>query len=68
VGEEPVPSLSVLCFRSYSGGTGEHLAAFIVQTKKTMTKTKNYPKMLTGLQTRARAASGDDGVVFDPAL
>jgi hypothetical protein len=33
-----------------------------------MTTTKSYPKMPTGVQTRARAASGDDGVVFDPAL
>jgi hypothetical protein len=61
VGAEPVPSLSVLCYRSYSGGSGERLAAFILRTK---TKTK----MPTGVQTRARAASGDDGVVFDPAL
>jgi hypothetical protein len=46
-----------------------------VRTKKTKTKTKteakSYPKMPTGVQTRARAASGDDGAVFDlfdPAL
>jgi hypothetical protein len=35
------------------------------------TKAKNYPKMPTGVQTRARAANGDDGAVFnlsDPAL
>jgi hypothetical protein len=36
-----------------------------------ITKAKSYPKMSTGMQTRARAASGDDGAVFDlfdPAL
>jgi hypothetical protein len=38
---------------------------------KVITKAKSYPKMPTGVQTRARAVSGDDGVVsdlFDPAL
>jgi hypothetical protein len=30
-----------------------------------ITKAKSYPKMPTGVQTRARAASGDDGAVFD---
>jgi hypothetical protein len=34
VGAEPVPSLSVLCFRSYSGGSGERLAAFIVRQEE----------------------------------
>jgi hypothetical protein len=33
-----------------------------------ITTTKRYSKMPTGVQTRARAASGDYGVVFDPAL
>jgi hypothetical protein len=35
---------------------------------KVITKTKIYPKMPTGVQTRARATSGDDGVIFDPAV
>jgi hypothetical protein len=38
---------------------------------KVITKAKSYPKMPTGVQIRARAASGDDGAVFDlfdPAL
>jgi hypothetical protein len=30
-----------------------------------ITKAKSYPKMPTGVQTQARAASGDDGAVFD---
>jgi hypothetical protein len=30
-----------------------------------ITKAKSYPKMPTGVQTRARAASGDDDAVFD---
>jgi hypothetical protein len=33
-----------------------------------ITKTKSNPKMPIGVQTRARAARGDDGVIFDPAL
>jgi hypothetical protein len=36
-----------------------------------ITMAKSYQKMPTGVQTRARAASGDDGAVFDlfdPAL
>jgi hypothetical protein len=44
VGAEPVPSLGVLCFRSYSGGSGERLAAFIVRAKKTKTKTETKTK------------------------
>jgi hypothetical protein len=42
-----------------------------VRTKtktKVISKTKSYPKMPTGVQTRALVASGDDGVVFDPGL
>jgi truncated hemoglobin YjbI len=35
---------------------------------KMSAKSKSYPKMPTGEQTRARAASGDDGVMFDPSL
>jgi hypothetical protein len=61
VGAEPVTSLSVLFFRSYSGGSGERFAAFIVRTK---TKTK----MPTGVQIRALAAAGDRWCGFDPVL
>jgi hypothetical protein len=70
-GGKPVPSLSVLCFRGYSGGSGERLSAFILRTKKktkTKTTTKRYLKMPAGLRTRARTALGVDGVAFDPAL